>query len=175
MEATIKNENPTVIFLCGCPACGKSTWVKNNYETLWDFKLLSTDIWLEDKAKELNRRFTEIFDAYIGEALDYFLTSLKELAKDKKNIIIDQTNYNSTSRKKKLVYCEDYNKIAIYFELDKQEAITRNCNRGRATPRYVLESYFEYYERPELTEGFNQIFNGHECNHIERSIFKLDG
>jgi predicted kinase len=172
MVMTFENKTPTIIFLCGCPACGKSTWVKNNYKTLTDFKLISTDIWLEDKAKELNKQFTEIFNDYIGEALNYFLESLKELTDKKNNIIIDQTNYTLSSRKKKLIYCEDYYKIAVYFELDKQEAIVRNCNRERSTPRYVLESYFEHYNRPSLDEGFNQIINGHEQPFIEGPIYK---
>jgi predicted kinase len=163
IKMTCDSSKPTIILLCGCPASGKSTWVRRGLEntTLLDyFKVLSTDIWLEAKAKELNKGYVEIFKDYIGEALEYFIGELYSRIDKKENLIIDQTNIDSISRYKKLKLCDEYTKIGVYFELELQEAIERNCNRGRATPRNILENYYRNYKRPTLEEGFDLIING---------------
>lgn len=163
MIKTFDNNNPTIILLCGGPASGKTTWLRRKLqstEAIRDYKILSTDEWLEHKAKELNKSFIEIFNDYIGSALEDFIERLYSFTEMKENIIVDQTNFNYYSRYKKLKLCEEYNKIAVYFEVALQDAIARNCNRGRAVPRAVLEKYYNDYERPTLEEGFDLIIDG---------------
>lgn len=172
MEMTSDINTPTIVLLCGGPASGKSTWVRRALESpsiSEKYKVLSTDDWLEKKAKEINKSYVEIFDDYIRDALEYFIENLYSSTKNKDNLIIDQTNIDRISRLKKIRLCDEYNKIGVYFELELSEAITRNCNRDRATPRFALERYYQDYERPQLDEGFDRIINGNE-NH-PHSIF----
>lgn len=158
MIKTFDNNNPTIILLCGIPASGKSTWIRNIPDN--NYRILSTDKWLENKSKQLNKNYIEVFNEYIGEALEDFIEKLYLYTELRENIIVDQTNYNIHSRYKKLKLCELYNKIAVYFEVSLGEAITRNCNRGRAVPRAVLERYYNDYVRPTLEEGFDLIIDG---------------
>jgi predicted kinase len=158
---------PTIVLLCGCPASGKSTWLRNalkDCSKLKDYKILSTDDWLENKARELNKSYIEIFNEYINEAVKDFAKDLYAFIENGENLIIDQTNIDVYSRFKKLKLCKNYNKIAVYFELDLQDAIIRNCNRGRGTPRAVLEKYHKQYSRPTLDEGFDRVINGNESH-----------
>ena len=167
----VNSSKPTIILLCGCPASGKSTWIKRGLEntsSLDHFKILSTDNWLDNKAKELNKSYVEIFNDYIHEALEYFINELYTYTKEKESLIIDQTNINYYSRLKKLKLCDDYTKIGVYFELELEEAIQRNCNRGRATPRHILESYHNDYVRPTIDEGFDWVVSG-----VNETLFEL--
>ena len=158
---------PTIILLCGCPASGKSTWLRNalrDCTELKDYKVLCTDVWLENKAKELNKSYVEIFNEYINEAVKDFAKDLYAFIESEENIIVDQTNIDKYFRLKKLKLCEKYNKIAVYFELKIDEAIQRNCNRSRTVPRAVLMSYYQIYTRPSLEEGFDMVVNGNETH-----------
>jgi predicted kinase len=158
MIKTFDNNNPTIILLCGIPASGKSTWAKNVPDI--NYRILSTDKWLDNKAKQLNKNYSEVFNEYIGEALEDFIEKLYLYIELRKNIIVDQTNYNIHSRYKKLKLCDNYNKVAVYFEISLEDAIVRSCNRGRTVPRAVLEKYYNDYERPTLEEGFDLIIDG---------------
>lgn len=161
----VELNKPSIILLCGIPASGKSTWIRNkmkNEPKFSDYKILCTDNWIEEKAKKIKKSYVEIYNEYISESVENFVRELYSYTKDKKNLIIDQTNINVKSRYKKLSLCENYIKTAVYFELELKEAIVRNCNRGRSIPRYVLENYFHEYKRPTLDEGFDYIIDGNK-------------
>jgi predicted kinase len=167
IKTTCDASVPTIVLLCGCPASGKSSWLRTalkDCSKLKDYKVLCTDEWLENKARELNKSYVEIFNEYINEAVKDFAKDLYAFIESGKNIIVDQTNIDEYSRFKKLKLCENYNKIAVYFELELDEAIQRNCNRSRTVPRAVLENYNKNYTRPTLEEGFDIVINGSETH-----------
>jgi len=167
MEMTFNASQPTIVLLCGGPASGKSSWVKraiNESSKLKTYKVLSTDNWLDNKAKELGKNYVEIFNEYMSIALKHFIEDLYSSISNGENLIIDQTNINSYSRFKKMKLCKKYNKVAVYFELELNDAIQRNCNRARVVPRAVLEKYYKNYTRPTSEEGFNLIIDGNYFN-----------
>lgn len=151
---------PKAIILCGVPTSGKSTWVKNNS----GYTIISSDNIIEKYASTIGSSYNEVFDSYITMAIDLMIDELYHAVASNKDIICDQTHLTVKSRKKKLKMIPDrYEKIAVYFELSKEEMLKRNRNedRTKTIPQKVLLQMFEAYTRPTIEEGFSTVHDGH--------------
>lgn len=152
--------NPKAIILCGVPTSGKSSYVKNSPSHM----VISSDNIIENYAKHSGFTYNEVFDDYIETAIELMLGQLKHAVGKGQNIICDQTHLTPKVRKRKLKMIPDYyEKIAVYFEISKEEMFKRNHNKDRTktVPEYVLESMFNSYVRPTVEEGFSSVNNGH--------------
>lgn len=153
------NNSPKIILLCGPPCSGKSTWIKQNNQENLD--VLSTDNFIEEEAKKLGKTYNEGFYELISPALSKLIEDLELYTQEKRSFIVDQTNVNSKSRRKKLRYCQDYYKIAVYLEVPLEIILQRNTQRpGKVVPEYVINSMIESYQRPTIEEGFDLILDG---------------
>ena len=153
------DNQPKVILLCGPPCSGKSTWIKNNNQDNLD--VLSTDTFIEEESKKLGKTYSEGFNELIKPAVFKLAEDLELYTKEKKSFIVDQTNVNPKSRRKKLRYCEGYYKVAVYLEVPLNIILQRNTQRpGKVVPENVLKSMVETYQRPILEEGFDLIIDG---------------
>lgn len=150
---------PKIILLCGPPCSGKTTWIQhNNTENL---PILSTDNWIEEQAKTIGKTYSELFDDCIEPALSDFIFKLKLYRENKISFIVDQTNVNPKSRRKKLILTEDYYKIAVYFEVPLEELLIRNRNRpGKVVPQRIIMQMHSSYKTPTKEEGFDLIIDG---------------
>jgi len=154
---------PKAILLCGVPTSGKSTWVKNHP----GYTIISSDNIIENHAKVTGSSYNEVFEDYIGSAIEIMLEQLKYAVNHNQNIIVDQTHLTPKSRKRKLrLIPNHYEKICVYFEIPKDEMFRRNKNadRTKTVPRRVLIQMHDSYIRPTEKEEFSGVYNGHFYN-----------
>lgn len=150
------------ILLCGVPTSGKSSWVAQNSD---GYMVISSDNIIENYAKNVGSTYNEVFDDYIETAIELMLGQLRHFVHQGQNIIVDQTHLTPKVRKRKLKMIPDhYDKIAVYFEISKEEMFQRNHNKDRTKtiPDFVLESMHGSYVRPTIDEGFLTVYSGEE-------------
>jgi predicted kinase len=163
---------PKAIILCGVPTSGKSTWTKNNP----GYNIISSDDIIENYAKATELSYNEVFDTYINTAILIMVERLDYCTKNNQNVICDQTHLNVKSRKRKLRLIPDhYEKIAVYFEINKDEMFRRNKNKDRTKtiPRRVLTQMYDSYSRPSVNEGFSAIYDGQIFNCPLKETFSV--
>lgn len=151
---------PKAIFLVGLPCSGKSTYLSNRSD-LSDYEVLSSDNFIDNKAKEMNKTYDEIFEKTIEEANEHFFSELERCVSEGKNIVIDRTNTNKKSRRKILSKLDGYEREAIYFDIDydivDKRLEERSENENKTVPYFVVESMKIMFEEPIKEEGFDKI------------------
>jgi len=150
---------PTVYFLIGVPASGKSTWVEN-FILGNDSIVLSTDNYIEDVAKSRGLTYNDVFTAAIKDAEKSLNEALEWGIKFEKNLVWDQTNLNEKNRRKKLSKIPaHYRKVAVCFPTpDPDEHARRLNNRpGKTIPEFVLKNMISSLAFPDSSEGFDEI------------------
>lgn len=148
------------IMLVGIPCSGKSTLVKS-YSFL-NPVVLSTDNYIDAKAKEENATYSEVFKKYIKEANKDLEVQLKKAIEEERHIIWDQTNVNADSRRSKLSKIPStYRKTVVMIDCDLEIALARNKVRGELTgkniPEEVVESFYSVMQEPTKAEGWDAV------------------
>lgn len=146
--------------LIGIPYSGKSTFVEN-YFKYKQYTILSTDSFIETKARLLDKNYSEIFKETIAEATEYMHKQLHYALSNNLDIIWDQTNLASKTRKQKLLLLPDtYTKIGCVFETPSyEELVSRRASRKEKNiPLEVIENMKKTFELPSLEEGFDEIY-----------------
>jgi predicted kinase len=157
------NLRPTITFLIGPPASGKSTWVSKNSG---DATIISRDDILDKLRKDYNLSYVESFsnqelqNKVNSELNNHIAKSLKSI----KDIIVDMTNMNKRSRSFILNKVPDiYTKNAVVFNVPKPELLRRLKKRemetGKSVPLHVVDSFINSYEKPTNSEFDNIIYN----------------
>ena len=151
---------PTGYVMIGEPGSGKSTWIKNLPEML-NTRLLSTDAFIEERAKIVGKTYGEVFQQYVKAAQNNFDVELNEAVGKKQDIIWDQTNLTKKKRAEVIRKLRGYKLIAVVFEISPDELKRRREKRknetGKTVPQFVLDNMSKSYERPTLEEGFHEI------------------
>jgi len=157
---------PILIMLVGLPGSGKSTWINKDlseFENLFgEFAVISTDNYIEEKAKQEGKTYSEVFTKYIDEATREMNVTIAKAIRENKNIIWDQTNTTVKSRKGKLSKIPNsYNKIAVVFHVPmetlKKRLEKRAAETGKIIPDHVMKSMNDSFEIPTKDEGFDDI------------------
>jgi tRNA uridine 5-carbamoylmethylation protein Kti12 len=162
-----------LFIVSGLPASGKSTFTKRmiDYYTNSGLKVFiySTDDYLENKAKELNLTYNDVFNDYIVEATNKTNDNLKTALDDNVDIIIwDQTNLSLKKREKinkkiPLEYIRSYHVfLPPTLEHDKKVWMDRLTSReGKTIPLSVLENMLKVYEIPGIdTDEYPVVYYG---------------
>ncbi len=149
------------VMLCGIPTSGKSTYVDKLLRLdYWQHSVvLSTDYYIEFYAKQQGKTYNEVFDEYIKEATKQMDALLNHAIEHGKDIIWDQTNLTTGTRKKKLRRLPaEYHRGVVYFELSLEEALERNNHRkGKFIPKDILKRMYHQFEIPTMSEGFEYV------------------
>lgn len=143
--------------MCGIPASGKSTWIKNNIKPneVWVSrdeirkKLVNTDendSKYFSKEKEVYKIFIETIDKNINKGY---------------NVYADATHISKASRSKLLNAIKSKpNEIeVIWVHKDLKTCLKQNRNRKGFyfVPEEVIKNMFNSFEKPKLKEGFDNI------------------
>lgn len=151
-----------LIVMVAIPGSGKSTFV--NREKTPETFVFSTDDYIESRAKEQGKTYSDIFKDTIAQAEMYMNIGLQSaLAKDK-DVIIDRTNLNKKVRRRVLSQIKkNYEKVAVVIMPPSSKEEWMELNRrlaGRSDkqiPDRVIKSMFDSFEEPSLDEGFDKI------------------
>lgn len=152
-------EMQKIYILVGLPGSGKSTWIKNNNT---DWVIVSTDDIIEGIAKEKGLTYSDVWESNIKFATKKADSIFQEAIKDNRTIVWDQTNMTSKKRKSILNRIpKGYKKICVVFEtpmhIIEQRLINREKETGKHIPKFVLINMNKSYEKPNLSEGFDEV------------------
>jgi predicted kinase len=140
---------PQLIILCGLPCSGKSTYAKKFYT----YKILSSDNYIEEIAKQKNKTYNEIFSYTIREATANFYEEVNAAAQTNYNVIIDRTNLKISTRKYFINKFKNHEKTIVFFNTPLETIKARNTRVGKIIPDKVLEDMYISLEIPTSEEG----------------------
>src|SRR5574343_336359 len=143
----LRMKKPTLYMLVGIPASGKSTWVSSNQENC---AALSTADYIEDRALEAAKTYSEVFSFFIDSATENLNQMLKNAVASNKDVIWDQTNLDVRSRRRKLKDFGQYRKVAVVFQTPDDDVLVARLNSrpGKNIPMKIIESMKLRFELP---------------------------
>ena len=147
--------NPSLYIMCGLPCSGKSTFAKS----ILGFKVLSSDDYIEQRAKELQKTYNEVFDETIQRANQAFFQDVFKEAKLKNNIIIDRTNLNKSTRLKFIKIFQQHEPIIFYFDTPIEVIKKRNNRLGKFISEEIFNSMLKSLHPPTEDECPVVTFN----------------
>lgn len=152
-----------LILMCGIPASGKSTMIKQEVEKLHsNYRIISRDairFSMVSSDEDYFSRETEVFDRFIKQINN-------ALSFEIEHIYVDATHVSKGSRHKvlsKLTIPPGVNLRVVVMTIPVHVALNRNANRqGRArVPDIAVRRMFKGFEMPQLDEfeeyGFNKV------------------
>lgn len=152
---------PIAYMLIGVPGSGKSTWAEQYLAR--DFKLVSSDEYIEKAAAAMGKTYGDVFKQSIDAATKWMNDSIRTYTEACQNIVWDQTNLTMKARRPKIdkLIAAGYDVIAVTFEVPDADLEHRRHLRERATgkaiPPSILESMGKTYVRPTRLEGFSKV------------------
>ena len=163
---------PNLVFLCGIPASGKSTYAdKLAYEN--NATVVSTDeirgFLFGDEAVQydsLSEKIANVRGVHPARIANERVYSLAEseiinALSGNKTVLFDATNISRRNRKSTINHVKEQvpnlHCYAIVLAVDLCEALRRNAERKRSVPVGVINRMFEVFEMPTAEEGFDGV------------------
>ena len=160
IENNIMRNNPTITFLIGPPASGKSTWTAKNGNGAI---VISRDDIVDRLRQGTNMSYSDIFmnDEFQKKVNSELQGHINNTLKSNKNIIVDMTNMSKKSRNSILSRVpKNYTKNAVVFNTNREELIRRLKKREMETGKKVgfdvVDRMINSFEMPDNNE-FNNI------------------
>ncbi len=147
--------NTSLYIMCGLPCSGKSTFAR----TVSNFRILSSDDYIEQRAKELQKTYNEIFDETIQRANQAFFKEVFHEAKLKNNIIIDRTNLSKSTRLKFIKIFKNHEPVIFYFDTPIEVIKKRNNRPGKYISDEIINFMLESLQPPTEEECPIVTFN----------------
>jgi predicted kinase len=153
------NKKPKLYMLVGVPCSGKSWW-HCDQEWLQHAAYISTDIYVEEYAKNMGKTYSEVFKEVMPKCVDYMAGDVVHAREAGQDIVWDQTSTTIVSRAKKFRMLPEYYAIAVVFRIPEPEELQKRlANRpGKVIPLEVLQSMIDGWEEPTEDEGFKEIW-----------------
>ena len=149
------SQKKNLYLLCGCPASGKSTWVKSQKPGVWCSRDQVRFMMVKEDEEYFSRE-DEVFNHWI-----YCINRAIENETGPKNIYVDATHISQKSRNKVLnkLYLDKVNIIAVDFNTPLKECLRRNAKRpGReCVPPDVLRQMYNNYQPPTFNEKYKYM------------------
>ena len=163
-----------LIFLCGIPASGKSTFAAecqknggNSYTIISTDEIrksefgnaaLQYDSDCEQIAKEMGVSPYKVANDFVyAIAFDEIVQALS----GNKTVLFDATNISVKNRKSMLGKVVDRvpntKAFAIVFKTPLEDCLRRNAERERVVPAGVIKRMYDTFEMPTKEEGFVEI------------------
>ncbi len=143
-----------LIIFIGIQASGKSTFYQQYFS--------STHLRINLDMLKTRHRENIIFEAGLAS---------------KTKMVIDNTNPDCESRARYIQRAKDagFEVIAYYFETDLNSTLERNKQRqGKANiPEVGVRATYKKIQRPQISEGFSEIFQVKIIGHGEFSILPM--
>jgi len=145
--------------LVGVPCSGKSSW-HCDQEWLQHAAYISTDIYVDEYAKNSGKTYSEVFNDVMPLCVDYMTGDVVHAREAGQDIVWDQTSTTVKSRAKKFRMLPDYYTIAVVFRTPPRDELdVRLSGRpGKHIPKTVVDSMIAGWEEPTLEEGFKEIW-----------------
>lgn len=156
---------PRLFMLIGIPGSGKTTFINQlMFECPEEWThIASTDQIIEEWAAEEGKTYDDVFFDYYKTAEKTMYEWTMNAIKMDKTIIWDQTNMNVQTRAKKLILIPDnYEKIAITFNVPGNLTERLASRPGKTIPLQVCQNMINSYEPPTQAEGFDRIISAEE-------------
>lgn len=149
--------SPWFVMMVGLPGSGKSTLV-SKFMNPSIFDLLSTDLYIENKALCEGITYNEAFPKYIDAAQKAFNTQMQESLDEGMNIVHDQTNLTMKKRKRILdKVSSGYFKVCIWVNCPFSVAMERSNRPGKVIPAHVMQTMNDSFQEPKIIEGFDDV------------------
>jgi predicted kinase len=151
---------PILTVLVGLPASGKSYSIPEDFSGF----VYSTDTYIDEQAKALNKTYNDVFFDYISKAVTRMDALLDIAIKNGDNVIWDQTNPSRKKRRQILsMFPRNYRKVCVcrlpprtqpeWDELNRR----LNSRPGKVIPPNVLSGMINSFVKPDLDEGFDVV------------------
>lgn len=154
---------PYCIMMVGLPGSGKSTWRQKFLDSLTDDTafpvVISSDDFIDRYAQERGLTYTDVFTEAAPLANADMYQKLGHAVKNRLSVVWDQTNLTIAGRAAKLSrFPLTYSRYSVAFELPIEEILRRQDQRpGKMIPKHVMENFVRQYQRPDVSEGFDQV------------------
>ena len=155
---------PQAIMLIGLPGSGKSTYIQKlkSQNPQRNYVVLSTDDIIELWGQEQGLNYSQAFAKFPFKQVErQFYRNFDQAIKDRKDVILDQTNLTVKSRARKLDKIpSDYEKVGVVFDVDLDEIHQRLVRRvhetGKDIPDHVVQNMIGSFQPPSKQE-FDKI------------------
>lgn len=129
----------TLYLFCGSPGSGKTTISKQ-------------------MAEQYNAERISFDERHYIRHTDMILPIVEALT-DGKNVIADSVFSHVKQRTAILDAVQDIQckKVLVYMTIPLDECLRRNANRKNRLPDFVVESFYQTFEPPTLSEGWDEI------------------
>jgi len=153
--------NPTITYLIGPPASGKSTY---RYKYAKNEVIISRDDIRDELREKIGISYEDTFyytdfDKNVNSILQ---NNIYEAIKNRNDMIIDMSNISLSSRRKIMSRIPLlYIRKAVVFRVDYDELVIRIKKRGEETGKFIpikiLNWMISQYEEPSEEENFSEI------------------
>jgi len=154
----------TIIVMTGLPGSGKDTWINNflKSERGSTYKVVSTDMYLEEIAKEEGLTYNDVFEERFKDAEKRMNAAVQVYVKEDVDVIWNQTNLGLKKRAKILNIFKKYeNKFCISIIIDedvhRQRLDARAEREGKTISESVIRKMNHDRVEPSLEEGFHSV------------------
>jgi predicted kinase len=153
----------TFTLLCGIPASGKTTWLRQVAAENPAIAIISSDDRLEERCLAEGLSYQAAYAKHAKATLaDLFRDAVQAMGEGKP-VIWDQTNLSVAARAERLALVPSgYLRQAVAFEIGGTETARRLKARELATdkaiPDFVLAKQKADYVRPALSEGLDLVW-----------------